>query len=474
VDVRRTRARAWLILALGVAAYAVAVFQRASLGVAGVEAQHRFAITAAVLSLFSVLQLAVYAGLQVPVGIMVDRFGSRRLIVTGAVLMAMGQAVLATTHSVGPAVIARVLVGAGDAMTFISVLRLIAVWFPPRRVALLTQLTGILGQTGQIAAAYPLVALLEHAGWSTSFLTAAFIGLAVAATSALTLRDPPTRAPTGVPVSAREAVARLAFAWREPGTRLGLWTHFTTQFSGTVFALLWGYPFLVLGEHRSPAEAGLLLTVLVLVSMAIGPVLGQLASRWPFRRSVPVLAIVGATVAAWTAVLAWPGRAPLFVLFVLVVVLASNGPGSVMGFDYARTENAADRIGSATGIVNVGGFVASLLTIALIGIVLSLTGARGYTLGDFKLAFSVQYLFWTVGLVGILYSRRRLRAARGVTLDPFHHAVLRTWRTRDSQFRRVVPERTEEHASAPTARGTGPAHDRPSGRPPSPRRSASR
>jgi hypothetical protein len=59
--------------------------------------------------------------------------------------------------------------------------------------------------------------------------------------------------------------------------------------------------------------------------------------------------------------------APFGLLVVLVVVLASNGPGSLMGFDYARTENEAERIGSAMGIVNVGGFVASLLTIALIG-----------------------------------------------------------------------------------------------------------
>ena len=91
-----------------------------------------------------------------------------------------------------------------------------------------------------------------------------------------------------------------------------------------------------------------------------------------------------------------------------------------MGFDYARTENEAERIGSATGIVNVGGFVASLLTIALIGVILSLRSGGGpssYTLGDFRLAFAVQYLFWTVGLIGVLYNRRRLRAARGLELD---------------------------------------------------------
>lgn len=420
-------------------AYAVAVFQRASLGVAGVEAQRRFATTAAVLALFAVLQLAVYAALQIPVGVLLDRIGSRRLIAAGAFLMGIGQLVLATAHAVGLAVAGRVLVGAGDAMTFISVLRLIGVWFPPRRVPLLTQMTGILGQIGQIAAAYPLVTLLQSAGWSTSFLVAGGVGVAVAILSAATLRNAPPGVSAAVsPLGAAQAVRRLGMAWREPGTRLGLWTHFVTQFSGTVFALLWGYPFLVVGEHRTPAEAGLLITLLVVAAMGIGPTLGHFAGRWPYRRSLPVLVIVGATVATWTVVLAWPGRAPLSLLVVLVVVLASNGPGSLMGFDYARTENETERIGSATGIVNVGGFVASLLTIALIGIVLSLRSGGGpssYSLDDFRLALSVQYVFWAIGLVGVLHNRRRLRAARGLQLDPVPRAVVRLWRGRRDRLR---------------------------------------
>jgi hypothetical protein len=104
-----------------------------------------------------------------------------------------------------------------------------------------------------------------------------------------------------------------------------------------------------------------------------------------------------------------------------------------MGFDYARTENDAERIGSATGIVNVGGFVASLLTIALIGAVLSLSSSghpSSYSLGDFRLAFCVQYLFWGVGLLGVLRARRRLRTVRGIVLDPFPYAVVRVWRRR--------------------------------------------
>jgi hypothetical protein len=155
--------------------------------------------------------------------------------------------------------------------------------------------------------------------------------------------------------------------------------------------------------------------------------------RWPLRRSSLVIGIVSATMLSWTVVLLWPGRAPLALLILLVLVLSTNGPGSMTGFDYARTENEAERIGSATGIVNVGGYSASLAVIALVGGILSLQSSGGpnsYSLGDFKVAFLVQYAFWAVGLRGVLRNRRVLRAARGVELEPLPRAVVRRWRER--------------------------------------------
>lgn len=433
----RTPRRAWFIWALAVLAYAVAVFHRGSLGVSAVDAQHRFGASAAELSLFSVLQLAVYASLQVPVGILLDRFGTRVLVVAGGIVMAAGQALLGTTTSISLAVVARALVGAGDAMTFISVLRLIPTWFEPRRAPVVTQLTGILGQLGQVAAAYPLVAILGAVGWTPAFLGAAGVSVVVAAACLATLRDtPPGTTVERSPISLPAVRRTVGEAWREPGTRIGLWTHFVAQFSGNVFGLLWGYPFLVVGEGLSPTTAGLMISLLVLVGMGVGPTLGTLAAAWPLRRSILVFAIVGASATMWAVVLLWPGRAPVGLLVLLVVVLASNGPGSLLGFDYARTENPAHRLGSASGIVNVGGFVASLILIYAVGTILdALTpgASTAYSLNAFRAAFAFQYVLWAIGLVGVLRHRRTLRrrlAEDGVALDAFPRAVARRLTTR--------------------------------------------
>ena len=163
---------------------------------------------------------------------------------------------------------------------------------------------------------------------------------------------------------------------------------------------------------------------LLLVS---GPLVGHLVGRSPYHRSVLVLTIAGASAAAWTAVLLWPGRAPLWLLLLLVVVLAVNGPGSMIGFDYARTFNPSRRLGSASGIVNIGGFIASILLILGIGAVLDLltpAGAAGHPLSAFRWAFALQYLLWAVGAVQVVRYRNVTRR-RPAEQDPDRPVALR-------------------------------------------------
>jgi MFS family permease len=424
-----TQRRVYTVWAVGLAAYLVGVMHRTSFGVAGLQAADRFAAGPAALSGFVVLQLLVYASLQVPVGLLLDRFGARRLVVTGALTMAAGQALLAVATDLPLAIAARVLVGAGDALTFISVLAVVTAWFPARRVPVMTQLTGLLGQLGQVLSAVPLAALLYGPGWTPAFLSAAGLGAGVAVAVLAVLRNRPPGAPPPPPApSPREVLDGLRSAWSEPGTRLGLWTHTGTQFSGTVFGLLWGVPYLVAGQGFSPGAASALLAVFVAVGVVAGPLFGEFTARHPLRRSWLVIGVIGATAAAWTAVLAVPPPAPRWLIVLLVVVLATGAPGSMIGFDYARTFNPGPRQGTAVGIVNVGGFVASLLVAFGVGVVLGLVAADDYSPEAFRVAWTVQYAVWAFALVAVLVARRRARrkmAAEGTVVPPLREVLTR-------------------------------------------------
>jgi MFS family permease len=210
-----------------------------------------------------------------------------------------------------------------------------------------------------------------------------------------------------------------------------------TQFSSTVFALLWGVPFLVAGEGLRPAEASVLLTVLVLVGIVAAPLIGEFTARHPLRRSWLVLAVIGANASAWTAVLMLPQPVPRWVLVVLVMVLAVGNPGSIIGFDYARTFNPSERQGTAVGIVNIGGFSASVVVVLLVGVVLTLVGgARGYTAQDFRVAWCSQYLIWAIAVAGVLRSRRRTRlemAREGIVVPPLRDVLARRREIRSTE-----------------------------------------
>ena len=127
------------------------------------------------------------------------------------------------------------------------------------------------------------------------------------------------------------------------------------------------------------------------------------APSWPaipYYRSWFVLVIVAAMAFGWAVVLARSTPAPLWMLVVLVCLMATGGPASMVGFDLARTFIPKEASGRANGFVNVGGFSASLLTMALIGVLLDRTsgggGSSSYDLADFRVAMSVQFVFWGV------------------------------------------------------------------------------
>lgn len=409
------RRNPWAVWSVGVSVYLLAVFHRMSLGVAGPLATSRLDLSAAQLGTFVMLQLGVYATMQVPAGILIDRYGPRRMLLTAVLIMGSAQVLLSVAHHYPTALAARGLLGCGDAMTYVSVLRLASGWFPPRRYPTMAALSGLVGMIGNLVSTVPLTFLLTNLGWTVTFAAAGGLTLAV---SVLLLR-PAAPAPyrtVGSPrprPTAREIRADVVATWRLPAERMALWTHLCTMAGPTAFAALWGFPYLTQALGYTPGVASSLLLMYVLVGVVTSLGQGPLLSRRPAIRGGLAAAVAAACLLGWVTLIAWPdGTPPTAVVMVVIIVFGIGGPASGVGFLVARDYNPAHRISTATGMVNVGGFTGAVIMVLAIGQILDVAepGALTHTAAAYRWAFSAVAVVTAFGLFRMLTWLHRTRA----------------------------------------------------------------
>jgi sugar phosphate permease len=393
----RARRASWIVWAIGAGVYFLAVFHRTSLGVAGPQAVQRLDLSAAQLSSFVMLQLGVYAAMQVPTGILVDRYGPRRMLLAATLIMGSAQLLFSQVESYPLALLARGLLGCGDAMTYISVLRLVAGWFPARRYPSMVVFSGLVGMAGNVVATVPLTLMLTDLGWGPTFAIAGGLSLAY---SLLLLRPgvaaPYREAPfkkaegSGGPVGGRRIRHEVLSAWRLPAGRLAFWIHLSTMAGPTAFAVLWGFPYLTQGLGYSPAQASSLLLLLVIGGLVASLIIGPTLTRHPAVRGPLAVIVALACLTGWLTLILWPGGAPpTAVVFIVVCVFAVGGPASSVGFMLARDYNPRHRISTATGLVNVGGFCGSVAMVFAVGQILDWVepGAEVHSIGAYRWAF---------------------------------------------------------------------------------------
>ena len=401
--------RGVLAVALAGGAYLIAVTQRSTMGSVALDASVRFHTNAQQLSSLAVLQLVFYAAMQIPVGILLDRFGSRKLLAVGAILMASGQVVVGLSEVLPSAIVGRILVGIGDACTFISMMRMSNSWFSGKIASHLQQWLATVGQTGQILSAIPFALLLHMTSWESAFVSASALSVLIGILVWFFAKENPAKE-FHHSVRIKTVFAKLRVNLRKPITWLAFFTHFSTQSTGTTFALLWGIPFMVSALSLPRATAGGFLTLFVLTNASMGPFIGLFCARFPRQRQLFVVGVVTSIVLVWLAFISQPGITPLWLLALLVMVIGVGGPSSMIAFDYSKEAFEASELGATNGLINVGGFLASLTMMWLVGFSLDLQGGPNlYSLAHFKVSFGLQLIVTAIGMTGFVLSWIKFR-----------------------------------------------------------------
>lgn len=385
---------AWLVWGLAATFYAYGFFQRVAPSVMVDDLMRDFALGGAMLGSLSAAYFYAYAAVQIPIGMLLDRLGPRRMV-TGAVLVAaIGALIFGIAWTFTGAVVGRALVGASVGASYIGALKLASLWFPPSMFGLMAGLTLAAGMVGAIGAQAPLAAAVQAFGWRTTAIAAALAAFLLALLCALWIRDrPPDRpAPTDEGGRAAGMLAGLIRLLR----RRDIWllVAYTSTVGAPVltFAGLWGVPYLMQAQGLSRAAAGASTSVMLAAWAVGGPFAGWLSDRIG-RRKAPMVTGAAIMLLCWLALVLWPDPPLAFVLGLFVVIGLAGGL-MVVAFAYARDVCGLATAGVAMGIVNSGVLFMGAAGQTLIGVLLDLqwtgamaAGARLYDADAYRRAF---------------------------------------------------------------------------------------
>ena len=371
-----------VIFGVALAGYILSFFHRTAPAAIAGELTHAFAINSAVLGTVAATYFYVYTLLQIPVGVLADTMGPRRILAVGSLVAALGSLAFALAPGWEIAAAGRTLVGVGVSVAFIALLKISAVWFPANRFATLNGVTLFAGNLGAVIAGAPLAWLVTQMSWREVFAGLALLSGMLGIATWFVVRDRPEQCGFA-PVNASAAGAGAGERWTvalqrvlaNPATWPGFFVNLGIGGSYLAFAGLWAVPFLV-DRYGMSRVAAAQHTSALLLGVAFGAVVvGLVSDRLGSRRAVM-------RVYAWLYALSWLPWAlgvhwPLFATLAWFALMGFLIPGFTLTWTIAKEVNRPGHSGMATSVVNVGIFLGTGILQPLVGWALDRGRAQG-------------------------------------------------------------------------------------------------
>ena len=369
------------------------------------ELMREFAAGAGLLGHLSATYFYGYASVQIPVGLLLDRFGPRRLVTVAALTCAAGCVLFATGGSLAAVTAGRLLIGVSSAFSLVGSMAIAGQWFPAHQFALFSGLAMAMGMAGGVFGQAPLRLAIEASDWRTATLFLAAGGAALAAAAWATVRDR-WRGSGGLAL----ALKGLGAVLRNRQTLLIALTGLGTSAPLLAFAGLWGVPFLETAYGMSRASAAGL-TSIFFIGWAVGaPLFGWLSDRIGLRQR-PLLAALFLKTLVLAGLIYIPAL-PTYALAGLSFLVGFFGSGQILCFALVKENNAPALSGTAIGFLNGVITGAGALFQPLVGVLLDMAwtgevalGARIYSAEAYRLALASLLACCIASLLSLLAVR---------------------------------------------------------------------
>lgn len=386
-DKAPTMAAGLFVWGFGAVFYLLAFFHRVAPAVMTGELMQDFQITAAALGNLSAFYFYSYAAMQIPTGILADRWGPRRLLTLGAMVAAVGAVIFALAPNLAWAAAGRLLIGGSVAVAFVCLLKLAASWFAPRQFAMVSGLALFCGIIGAVFAGTPLRISVDYFGWRNVMLFSAAFTVIVGAFTWLFVRDYPHEKGyrdfmlvSSVPAAKSSGIisdVSHVFTYRNilllfiiPGGIVG---------SVLTFSGLWGVPYLTTVHGVSPTHAATLTSALLVAWALGGPFFGWLSDRMRSRKKLYLIGC-GISVAGWATIVLVRDISLMQLIPILLITGFASGC-MIISFAFAKESVPIYLAGTVSGVINMGVMMGPMILQPAVGWVLDRMWSGGLNMG---------------------------------------------------------------------------------------------
>lgn len=405
----------YFVWSLGALFFLMEYFIRVSPSVITTQLMSTFHIAAFALGGLSAFFYYAYISMQVPVGILVDRFGPKRLLTASIAICALSIVLFAGMRNIETGYLSRLLMGFGASFAFVGTLKLISTWFPARQFALLAGVTQALGMLGAVIGDAPMAYIFQTYGWRQSLMVIAGIFALLAIFIGLFVRDTNPRLP------AHEAVSKdtikiwpsVKMVMANPQTWLNCLFIGLLYAPTAAFGEQWGVAFISNTHHIDNTHAAGEVSA-IFIGMAIGcPLLGWLSDR--LQRRLIVMRVAAVACLALILIVIYGERCLGIHLsekafFAVLFGYGLFNSGIVPSYALASEINPRKLTGIALGITNMASVIIGAIFIPLIGLIMDklwdgtvLNGIRLYSAGNYQLAFVLLPTCFVIAIIVSLF-----------------------------------------------------------------------
>ena len=357
---------AWLACGVGAIFYSYEYLIRIAPSAMEMPLRHHFALSATGFGILSSVYYYTYVPMQIPVGMFMDRFGPRRLLTFACLVCALGSLLFATTKIFGVAVVGRALMGMGSAFAYVGVLKIATIWFPEDKLAMIAGLTAAIGTIGAMLGDNVMTHIVILTDWQQTTIWTAVIGAVLTLIIWVSIHDHKRDSESGGTIDTFHRnfedlfiILKTKQIWING--LFGCLIYLPT----TVFAELWGIPYLENAHGLSPTDASFA-NSLVFLGFTVGaPIMGMISDKIHNRTLPMSIGAIGAAIIM--LVIIYVPNLPVKTLNICIFSLGLFYSCQAIVFAVGRELSPNEAAGTAFAVTNMLVMLGAMLIQPLVG-----------------------------------------------------------------------------------------------------------